>query len=109
MQSVATSTNSPRERWLQSGWFAAAISVACTFAATAAKADDCPPADQLRPVLTAPAATRVPRDACIAPFVGNPIPLAYFDDYSWRAFIALVWPAKSGVDGLPKRGSADTD
>jgi hypothetical protein len=27
--------------------------------------------------------------------------IAVFDDYSWRAFIALNWPAKTGVRGLP--------
>ena len=27
--------------------------------------------------------------------------IATFDDYSWRAFIALNWPAKMGVRGLP--------
>jgi hypothetical protein len=34
----------------------------------------------------------VPQDVCIpAGFGGNPI--AFFDDYSWRAFISLVWQA----------------
>ncbi|MES2113305.1 MAG: hypothetical protein V4577_31425 [Bacteroidota bacterium] len=32
-------------------------------------------------------------------FQGNPI--AFFDDYSWRLFIAMVWPAKAGERGLP--------
>jgi hypothetical protein len=27
--------------------------------------------------------------------------IAAFDDYSWRAFIALNWPAKMGVRGVP--------
>ena len=27
--------------------------------------------------------------------------IAVFDDYSWRAFIAVNWPAKSGVRGAP--------
>ena len=27
--------------------------------------------------------------------------IATFDDYSWRAFIALNWPAKMGVRGVP--------
>src|ERR1700691_6280948 len=26
---------------------------------------------------------------------------ASFDDYSWRAFIAMVWPAKHGQRGVP--------
>ena len=27
--------------------------------------------------------------------------IAVFDDYSWRAFIALNWPAKKGIRGVP--------
>jgi hypothetical protein len=27
--------------------------------------------------------------------------IAVFDDYSWRAFIAINWPAKSGIRGVP--------
>lgn len=34
-------------------------------------------------------------------FPGNPID--FFDDYSWRAFLALNWPAKADI-----RGQADT-
>jgi hypothetical protein len=30
---------------------------------------------------------------------GNPI--AFFDDFSWRSFLALVWPAASGQRGVP--------
>ena len=33
---------------------------------------------------------------------GNPI--AFFDDYSWRAFIAVVWPASNGHRGQPDTG-----
>src|SRR5580692_10420028 len=43
-------------------------------------------------------------DASIPPAaLGDPIKmLPYFDDYSWQAFIAMVWPASSG-----QRGTAD--
>ena len=42
----------------------------------------------------------VPKDVCIPDgFQGNPI--AFFDDYSWRSFVALVWPAQPGQRGLP--------
>lgn len=52
------------------------------------------------PNLNAPAATVIPADVCnTASFPGNPI--AFFDDYSWRAFIALVWPALGGQRGKP--------
>jgi hypothetical protein len=54
------------------------------------------------PDITAPAATLVPDDACIPTVLVNPpVPLEYFDDYSWRAFIALVWPALKGQRGVP--------
>src|SRR5882757_4725881 len=57
------------------------------------------------PNLTAPTATLVPDDACIpADMVMPPVPLEYFDDYSWRAFIALVWPALKGQRGVPDPG-----
>lgn len=47
----------------------------------------------------------VPADVCIpAGFGGNPID--FFDDYSWRAFIALVWPAKPGERGQPDQAAA---
>jgi hypothetical protein len=41
-----------------------------------------------------------PTDVCIPDgFTG--LPINYFDDYSWRAFIALVWPALPGQRGVP--------
>jgi hypothetical protein len=44
--------------------------------------------------------TLIPADECEpANFSGDPIP--HFDGYSWRAFIALVWPAKAGQRGVP--------
>ncbi len=43
---------------------------------------------------------QTPADVCVpAGFPGNPI--AFFDDYSWKTFIALVWPAKTGQRGVP--------
>ena len=30
---------------------------------------------------------------------GNPI--AFFDDFSWKSFVALIWPALKGVRGTP--------
>jgi hypothetical protein len=70
---------------------------------TAAAQAPCPslvPTSIPPPNLGAPAATLIPSDVCIpASFGGNPI--AFFDDYSWRVFIALVWPALSGQRGAP--------
>jgi hypothetical protein len=49
------------------------------------------------PVVDSP---RIPRDVSIpGGFNGNPI--AFFDDYSWRTFIAVVWPALTGQRGQP--------
>src|SRR5579862_2377438 len=50
------------------------------------------------PVVTTSSAAP-PTDVCI-PDAFSALPLSYFDDYSWRAFIALVWPASD-------RGTAD--
>src|SRR5207245_11079587 len=45
-----------------------------------------------------------PPDVDIPPtFPGNQVPIAFFDDYSWRIFLALNWPAVAG-----KRGAADS-
>jgi hypothetical protein len=55
------------------------------------------------PTTSGAVATRVPDDVCL-PDPRPDTPLAYFDDYSWRAFIALVWPALNG-----ERGIADPD
>jgi hypothetical protein len=52
------------------------------------------------PTIAGAVATRVPDDVCI-PELKPDIPLAYFDDYSWRALIALVWPALDGERGVP--------
>jgi hypothetical protein len=49
------------------------------------------------PVINSP---KVPPDVAIPNgFPGNPI--AFFDDFSWRSFIALVWPAQKGQRGQP--------
>ncbi|MEP3477833.1 MAG: hypothetical protein ABJZ55_01170 [Fuerstiella sp.] len=34
-------------------------------------------------------------------FAGDPV--AFFDDFSWRSFVALNWPAAEGKRGLPDR------
>jgi hypothetical protein len=44
---------------------------------------------------------QTPNDVCIANF--NILPIQFFDDYSWRTFISLVWPAD-----LNHRGQPDT-
>jgi len=51
------------------------------------------------PVITS---SQVPADVEIpSNFPVNQNAIAFFDDYSWRAFIALVWPAQQGQRGVP--------
>src|SRR5215510_11763206 len=46
--------------------------------------------------------SQVPCDVCIpSSFPGSANAIAFFDDYSWRSFIALVWPALPGQRGVP--------
>ena len=45
---------------------------------------------------------KVPGDVSIPPnFPNNENPIAFFDDYSWRAFIAVVWPGLKNRQGIP--------
>ena len=37
-------------------------------------------------------------------FKGNPI--AFFDDFSWRSFIAMVWPVQQGMRGVPDQSKS---
>ncbi len=49
---------------------------------------------------------QVPCDVCIpSSFPSNQNAIAFFDDYSWRSFIALVWPAQIQNN---QRGVPDT-
>jgi hypothetical protein len=66
------------------------------FAVCGAAAVPCPD----RPVRSI-SSSAIPTDVCI-PDGFKDVPVAYFDDYSWRAFVAMVWPAAPG-----KRGAAD--
>src|SRR5262249_1959987 len=77
-----------------------AIALYCLFLPEAGWAQTCP---QPTPNVTS---SQLPIDVnningtgpCQLPG-GNPI--AFFDDFSWRSFLALVWPAQSGVRGKP--------
>ena len=107
MKSNVISSNAARCFPVQMRWVAAAALVLCTFSPTTAGAQEaCPPSVSAevdpQPVLTAPRATQVLADACVPLSIpGDQTPPAYFDHYSWRAFIALVWPASSGQRGVP--------
>jgi hypothetical protein len=70
--------------------------VVSAFAATdTALAQTCP-----NPPVPTITSSQVPSDVCIPQgFGGNPI--TFFDDYSWRTFIAMVWPVANGQRGHP--------
>jgi hypothetical protein len=60
-----------------------------------AQAQNCP-----SPAIPTIASPQVPADVCVPQgFQGNPI--QFFDDYSWRTFIAMIWPAANGERGHP--------
>ena len=61
-----------------------------------------PPCPNPPPVTISP---NIPTDVCIPTgFTGNPI--AFFDDFSWRSFIAMVWPVLQGQRGVPDTGKS---
>ncbi|MBY5456885.1 hypothetical protein HFO89_10990 [Rhizobium leguminosarum] len=47
-------------------------------------------------------------DVCI-PTGFHSLPIDFFDDYSWRAFLGLVWPAKPGERGMPDASAKLSD
>ena len=49
-----------------------------------------------------------PADVCI-PNNFTDVATDYFDDYSWRAFVALVWPASRAHRGEPDSGKTLSD
>ncbi len=73
------------------------LSVAALAAAQGAN-NGCPD----RPVRSI-SSSAMPADVCI-PDGFTDVPVNYFDDYSWRAFLAMVWPAAPG-----RRGAANAN
>ena len=53
-------------------------------------------------------APQAPSDVCI-PDGFKDIAVEYFDDFSWRTFVALVWPAASTGRGVPDSGRRVSD
>jgi hypothetical protein len=79
------------------GCIAVALSVLMISGRTAPKQAGCPNL----PSVTL--SSTPPTDVCIpSGFGGNPI--QFFDDFSWRSFVALVWPAQAGQRGIPNTG-----
>ena len=61
------------------------------------KGEDVKASSPPKPVVTS---SKVPDDVEIPDgFTDNPI--AFFDDYSWKAFIAVVWPGLKDKQGVP--------
>src|ERR1700735_1031445 len=81
--------------WIYSSRFCriAVLSVAGVPAAAAAN-NGCPD----RPVRSISSAA-MPADVCI-PDGFTDVPVNYFDDFAWRAFLAMVWPAAPGHRGV---------
>src|SRR5262245_47191764 len=74
---------------------AAAMAMAATFAPRAQQG--CP----ARPTADG-SSPAVPLDTCI-PYGFSDVAIDYFDDYSWKLFVGMMWPAADG-----QRGVADT-
>ena len=70
------------------------VVAACVGSPESSSAQAIPP-----PVVTSP--TPPPDVEIPADFPKNANPIAFFDDFSWRTFIALVWPALQGKRGEP--------
>jgi hypothetical protein len=80
---------------------AAVLGAAGLLTLASVRAAQQPPAASGCPVEPTPTLSpAMPADVCIPNgFTG--IAVEYFDDYSWRAFVSLVWPAAAGQRGVP--------
>jgi len=85
------------------GSIACALGAAVLALAVGLRATSLPQSPVARGCPTTPIPTlspQLPADVCIpGDFTG--IALDYFDDFSWRAFVALTWPAAPGRRGVP--------
>jgi hypothetical protein len=82
---------------------AGALAVALLLGTGAAAQPPTVPACATRP--TPRISPQLPADVCIPDgFAG--IAVDYFDDYSWRALVALVWPAAPGQRGVAASSKA---
>jgi hypothetical protein len=79
-----------------------AVPVAFLSIASTARANNCPKSPT--PTITS---ALPPSDVCVPDsFPKDQNPIRFFDDYSWRIFIAMVWPAALGQRGHPDVGSS---
>jgi hypothetical protein len=75
-----------------------AVALAAAIVSAAAAQRPVPQSCPTQPVSAI--SSEVPGDVCI-PDGFTEVAVPYFDDYSWRTFIALMWPAAPGRRGVP--------
>jgi hypothetical protein len=85
-------------KWIRHSFCRIAVLAATAAVTFAAAGNDCPD----RPVKSI-SSSAMPADVCI-PDGFIEVPVNYFDEFSWRSFLAMVWPAAPG-----HRGIADAD
>ena len=78
------------------------VAVAAAMAFLAAFAPAAQQACPARPVPDA-SSPQQPADTCI-PNGFNEVAIDYFDDYSWRLFVSMVWPAAPDRRGVADAG-----
>jgi hypothetical protein len=83
-----------------SGPVAGVISAAALLTLVQAGAARPPQSVPCPPQPTPAISSAMPADVCIPDGLTG-LAVDQFDDYSWRAFIALVWPAEEGRRGVP--------
>jgi len=115
MRHVHILSGAERSRLISSAWLLTSLAAFAFLPGAALAQRPCPATpsyvteDTVRFALEPPAATRVPDDVCTKRGVDPQKELPYFDDYSWRTFIALVWPALIDDRGFPERGVPDPE
>ncbi len=76
------------------------LTAAALLTLAVARAAQTPPGAACPATPTPVISSEIPHDVCIPDGFVN-VPMEYFDDYSWRAFVALIWPAAPGRRGEP--------
>jgi hypothetical protein len=76
------------------GYAAIVLAVVLSAEAARAQTNPCPPP-------TPSISSSQPPVEVSIPSTCNGNPIAYFDDFSWRSFVAMVWPGLNGQRGVP--------
>jgi hypothetical protein len=77
------------------------VALAASGMVTAAAAGNGCPEHPVRSI----SSSAMPADVCI-PDGFTDVPVNYFDDFAWRAFLAMVWPAAPGHRGVAAAGKS---